>query len=231
MDFNELGYLDELMPSDFPQWEALLTNAIHFAQTSRQVQRAQYIYDSYVSWSGNVTVFLRPYTADIENRILSLIDENKLQANEVFILEAEDAAIYREDQLAKMNDSAASGGKYIVGLSANYSTASPNNPRATFAFNVAVPGTYIVFCRTIARTATYNSFFVGMDTTSYYPIWDIQTSDQWSWNYVKTRSTDSGPRVFDLSAGGHSIQFQQREYDSRLDKIIIVNYEKLMDNL
>jgi hypothetical protein len=137
------------------------------------------------------------------------------------VVEAESATV--RSPMAKQNDAGASGGQFVANTSAN---------AGYIRFNVNIPktGTYVVWGRVKAETDSNDSFYVSADSGAkdIYDTAEGKWSSSWQWTVVNGRGATGGPgaitpRKFTLSAGNHTLRFDGREANSRLDKILITD--------
>jgi hypothetical protein len=105
-------------------------------------------------------------------------------------------------------------------------STSKRHGSVSFDFSITEPGNYIIWARHLSPNGGHDSFFVSMDGIEA----DYQTTDTWSTNWQWTRvnletstGTTTDPRVFNLSAGTHSLTLRGKEAHCPLDKLIICN--------
>ena len=148
----------------------------------------------------------------------------------VLYLEAESGT--ETSPMVTGNDSLASAGSYIyVPNGSGYSTG-----RAVIPFSVPEAGSYAIWGRTIAPNTNDNSFFISVDTEvkddvvdatdQISTIWDVAISTIWTWNRVNMRTSPEGAvadRLFNLSAGPHTLYVSGREDGTELDRVLITN--------
>lgn len=99
--------------------------------------------------------------------------------------------------------------------------------KASFTFNISVPGNYIVKAILDAPDAGSNSVFINIDGEPADPtmIWDITPTQGFqertaSWRGNGTPDVNEfTPKVFTLSAGRHELLIRGRERNVRLDRI------------
>jgi hypothetical protein len=129
-------------------------------------------------------------------------------------------------QFVSADDALASGGKYLV------APAGSTAGKATFTFNVTVPGKYLVWGRVIAPADASNSFHASMDTDTVdndatdnvSTIWDLPISATWTWVKLNTRlAAGNADALLDLTAGSHTFYLNFREAASQLDRLIVTN--------
>jgi hypothetical protein len=135
-------------------------------------------------------------------------------------LEAEAGSLV--SPMTTSSNSLASGSQYI-------SSTSTNNGSAQYTVNITAPGTYILWGRVWAPSASADSFFVSVDggTEDIYDAAEGIWSDTWQWTRINGRNGGSplalNPRTFNLSAGNHIITFRAREANATLDKVLLTN--------
>jgi parallel beta-helix repeat protein len=118
--------------------------------------------------------------------------------------------------------STASGGVYV-------STNTANSGTVYYTVTVPVAGTYVIWGRVLAPLDTADSFFVSMDggAQDIYDVAEGKWSSKWQWTVVNGRGGGApnaiSQRRFTLTAGTHTIRFDGRELDTRLDKIELTN--------
>lgn len=107
----------------------------------------------------------------------------------------------------------------------NFIQIPPRRPRATeetgpsddgnavYRINVPTAGTYQLWARTWWYDSCGNSFFIVVDNR---PAVFIEGPTYQTWHWVK------GPRL-QLSAGQHTIRFQNREDGARMDQFMLIN--------
>jgi hypothetical protein len=121
------------------------------------------------------------------------------------------------------SDPLASAGQYVSSPTANSGTVS-------LTFNVPSAGTYYVWGRVLAPSASGDSLFVSMDggVEDVYDVAENVWSPLWQWTKVNGRGVTGipltlNPRTFVLTAGSHVIAFRMRDANSKLDRIFITN--------
>ena len=93
--------------------------------------------------------------------------------------------------------------------------------RVTFALNVPYTANYFLWARVKADDWTHNSFFVIMDAG---PAFHYEIQDgSWAWHWDAVHVVDQAPYIFSLAAGNHTLAFETREANARLDAIYLVN--------
>lgn len=136
-------------------------------------------------------------------------------------IQAERGVLSGEMQIFN-DDSDASGGKYIKPPGGD-----PGEGRALYQVYIKDPGEYVVWGRVHAPTADNNSFFFIMDDGEKL-TWDLNfREDTWYWDRVSDRGDgtegrpETDPVKFDLTAGLHTFIIEEREYNSKIDHIIL----------
>lgn len=136
------------------------------------------------------------------------------------VVEAESGLL--RGAMSQKNLASASGGKYV-------STNTANTGTLYVTVDVPVAGTYVIWGRVLAPLDTADSVFVTMDsgTQDIYDVAEGKWSSSWQWTVVNGRGGGApaaiSPRKFTLTAGKHTIRFDGRELDTRLDKIEVTN--------
>lgn len=117
-----------------------------------------------------------------------------------------------------MNDGDASGGKYVE-VPAEY----PDNDLAkvSLTFNIATESDFVVWGRVQSGDGNHDSFKVMMDQQSEI-IWHISGKYDWTWDQVYDAGGND-PIIFHLTAGTHTLKISNREWGSKLDKLIITD--------
>ncbi len=128
--------------------------------------------------------------------------------------------------MAAVQDVTATDGDYIY---------SPivNQGSATFNVDIPVAGTYVIWCRVIASGSTSESFLVSVDgeTPDIFDAAYSTASSTWQWAVVNGRNNiaplNLNPRTFALTSGLHTITFQTRDANVKLDRILIANDQRI----
>ena len=122
-------------------------------------------------------------------------------------------------------DSTASSGYYvwIPAEAGDITDPSQAGGSVSFTLNLPVAGDYVIWGRVRADSTTSdNSFFVSMDSGSNL-LWATPTGGSgWTWDLVKNQGS-TGPQVYALGAGTHTLVIKQREDGTKLDRILITN--------
>ena len=109
----------------------------------------------------------------------------------------------------------------------------------TLSFNVPVEDDYHVWCRVRGGSSSSDSIYIALDGATsddifhFYgapdPLTGSRSSD-WIWKKIfippptspaPTASTVLSPRVYSLTAGGHSFRFRAREQHAQIDRIVL----------
>jgi hypothetical protein len=133
--------------------------------------------------------------------------------------EAED--VPRTGSMQRGTDSSGASACYYVFDPVAYSGS-------TVTFDVTVPyaDNYYLWARAMGLDWDQNSFTVFVDTTEVRQFEIRPVGGQWTWGWHPVTAEIAGSpvvQVFPLSAGNHSIRFQSRERNARLDAIVLVN--------
>lgn len=105
---------------------------------------------------------------------------------------------------------------YYVSDSIGYSGS-----RVTFALSVPYTTNYFLWARVKADDWTHNSFFVAIDSGPNF-VYEIQDGS-WAWHWDPVHVVDQPPYVFSLTTGAHTLVFETREANTRLDALYLVN--------
>ncbi len=134
------------------------------------------------------------------------------------VVEAESYWSIQPSMTKVTGDSKASGGAYVWiplhrphGLQESGPTDTGN---ALYKFRVPRDGVYRLWARTFWHDSCGNSFFVIVDGKDKSWIGEDGTYQRWHW--VKGK-------LYRLSAGVHTIKFQNREDGARLDQFLFTN--------
>jgi hypothetical protein len=103
-------------------------------------------------------------------------------------------------------------------------TSPPTGPAgsAIFRFKVPKAGRYVIYGLVRAggpELGKSDSFFAGVDSGARL-TWDLRSGARLSWDAVHDRA-DTGPRVFDLAAGEHTLQLEVRERQAELARLLV----------
>lgn len=137
------------------------------------------------------------------------------------VAEAE-KALLRNGMTAKASTGGASGGSYV---SSNATNAG------SIYFNVDIPtaGTYVIWGRVYAFTDVNDSFIVSVDggEKDIYDVAEGLWAMKWQWTRLNGRGGGAPAaipqRKFTLTKGAHTIRFDGRDIDTKLDQILITN--------
>lgn len=129
--------------------------------------------------------------------------------------EAEDGVITPPMEILESPD--ASGGYYVA-------TDIFDQGGVTFTFSVPHDDYYYIHILAQAPDDGSDSYHVLIDG-SYSDVCDIlpRGHPQFNWDKVNGRYYYGDPRVFNLTAGLHTITFKGRETGAKLDKLVITN--------
>jgi hypothetical protein len=105
-------------------------------------------------------------------------------------------------------DSDASACTYVVSASANAGST-------TLTLSLPAAGVYAIWGRTRAADSGADSLFVTVDDGAEFQ-WNVPISSSWQWGVV-TDSLTGQRRLFELSAGIHTLRFRTREAGTALD--------------
>jgi hypothetical protein len=133
--------------------------------------------------------------------------------------EAED--VPRTGSMLRGTDSSGASACYYVFDPVAYSGS-------TVTFNVTVPyaDNYYLWARAMGLDWDQNSFTVFVDNTEVRQFEIRPVGGQWNWGWHRVTDEIAGSpvvQVFSLTAGSHTIRFQSREANTRLDAVVLVN--------
>jgi len=92
---------------------------------------------------------------------------------------------------------------------------------ADFEIEIEKSGDYVIWGRTLAPDENSNSFFVSVDE-GQDEIWEVQTSDDWTWDLVNVAGS-ADRRIFGLSSGSHTLKIKGMEVGAKLDMTLVTN--------
>ncbi|MGH7600999.1 MAG: hypothetical protein ACREOI_31965, partial [bacterium] len=146
---------------------------------------------------------------------------NPPAADDNIRLEAENALITAP--IETRNDPDAAAGKYIV-----YPAGQTVDASATLTFVIDQAGSYRVWTRSQKTGSQPGSWTISVDGGSdfTYDVFQGSTRSAWTWDLLSERrnnGTQIDPKILNLSAGTHTIEFKARWEDTRLDKILITS--------
>ena len=117
----------------------------------------------------------------------------------------------------------ASQGRYV-------SSSAYSSGAVSLNFSAPVSDVYVIWCRVLSPANNKDSFFVSVDggPEDIYDTAQGTWSSDWQWTVVNGRAGTNqpltlNPRTFSLAAGNHTVVFRDREYETKLDKIIVTN--------
>jgi lysophospholipase L1-like esterase len=136
-------------------------------------------------------------------------------------LEAEHAIV--QAPIETRNDPDAAGGKYIV-----YPIGQTVDASATLTFVLNKAGAYRVWTRSQKPGAQPGSWTISVDGGAdfIYDVFQGSTRNAWTWDLLSERHSNGSqidPKILNLTAGTHTIEFKARWEDTRLDKILITD--------
>ncbi|MFZ5515358.1 MAG: GDSL-type esterase/lipase family protein [Candidatus Zhuqueibacterota bacterium] len=117
-----------------------------------------------------------------------------------------------------LNDANASNGQYVE-VPQEY--ADDSAAKVVFQFTVAEAGNFVVWGRVKSAGDTHDSFKVIMDQQSEI-VWHISGKTNWTWDEVYIYAGED-PKIFYLSPGTHTLTIKNREWASKLDKVVITS--------
>jgi hypothetical protein len=128
--------------------------------------------------------------------------------------------------LQVVNDTTASGGKFIQAVPGKNSTgaAPASDGRASLSFTVPVAGLYKVWGLVQAPTTSHDSWWVRMDAAATFINWNgIPAGTAWHWAPVHDSTNGNQVVQFNLTAGTHTLELAYREDGTKLDRVLITN--------
>lgn len=120
------------------------------------------------------------------------------------------------------SDANAFSGQYVT-------TPTTDSGSDTITFNAPSAGNYVIWGRVLAPDSVLDSTYVSVDngTEQIYDMAEGTWSGSWQWSQVRQRLNNNPAtlqqRVFNLSAGSHTVKFRGREAGSKLDRVLITN--------
>ena len=133
-----------------------------------------------------------------------------------FDLESENATVTYPMQI--MTDAVASNGKYVE-VPQEY--ADDSSAKVAFSFNVAEEADFVIWGRVQSGDGYHDSFWVNVDEQADVK-WHISGNYDWAWKKVHDDNAYE-PVIFHLTAGPHTLYINNREWGSKLDKVIITS--------
>ncbi len=169
--------------------------------------------------------------ADAEIKFIATQGEATFSKSDEHIrLEAEAGVITAP--LITRSDTAASGGSYLV-----YPSPQAQAGSVVYAFEIKQSGTYYIWTRSLTPGATgHNSWTVSADggAAFTYDVFQNARSNTWAWDLLSERGSGTpdipqfDPKTYPFAPGMHTLVFEGRAHDTRLDKILLTsdpNYE------
>jgi len=161
---------------------------------------------------------MRRYTTPLAvTLIIALLITWAWAATVKIVVEGEDYATITPSMAKATGSTQASGGAYVqIPLRrphATTETGPADTGNCVYKINVPSAGTYQLWARTNWYDGCGNSFFIIVDSNPSSYITD-GTYGRWHW--VKGAQ-------YTLSAGQHTIRFQNREDGARLDQFLLTN--------
>jgi len=113
------------------------------------------------------------------------------------------------------SDPTASEGKYI-----KIAEGAGTSGEATFEFSVERNNDFYIWGRVYGPDGQHNSFHSSVGDSGQL-IWEIEPESDYTWQRMHDRdTTETG---HSLNVGNHELTIQYREYETRLDKILITS--------
>jgi hypothetical protein len=129
-------------------------------------------------------------------------------------LEAEDGVL---SEFVVEDSAEASGGQALLAPNV-FSDAMPGTARATYAFELAEAGDYILWGRVYAPDIHANRLWLQIDGGSWVK-WRISTGEAWFWDDVHDNAEYGTPLTFTLAAGVHELVIANAGPRARLDRL------------
>ncbi len=129
--------------------------------------------------------------------------------------------------LITRNDTSASGGAYLV-----YPNPQAAAGSTVYTFEIKKSGTYYVWTRSLTPGQTgHNSWTVSVDGAASftYDVFQNVRSNTWAWDLLSERGSGTpdlpqfDPKTYNLAIATHTLVFEGRAHDTRLDKILITS--------
>ncbi|MGB3799925.1 MAG: thrombospondin type 3 repeat-containing protein, partial [Lewinella sp.] len=136
-----------------------------------------------------------------------------------FWLEAECAAV--GDGWTTLLDADASNGEYVVFETGNSTNAPPEDVpanRVRFTVSDVQPGTYYIFARILAPSASDDSFYTRVNGGSWVR-WNSGISPDGFWNWYEFLLEQETNSQYVLTDGENTIDIAYRENGTQLDKL------------
>jgi hypothetical protein len=133
--------------------------------------------------------------------------------------EAED--VPRTGSMQRGTDSSGASACYYV-----YDPVAFSGSTVTFDVTVPYDDTYYLWARAMGLDWDQNSFTVFVDNTEVRQFEIRPVGGQWTWGWHPVTDEIAGNPVvqrFPLATGSHTIRFQSREANTRLDAVVLVN--------
>ena len=121
------------------------------------------------------------------------------------------------------SDPAAFAGQYVSVPSAATQTTPSTTGSTTVSFAVPSSGSYKVWGRVIAPADTDDSFWVRVDSGTWFQWNNIPLGGAWHWDDVHDATASNTPVTFSLAAGTHTVTFAYREDGTLLDRVLVTN--------
>jgi hypothetical protein len=137
------------------------------------------------------------------------------EASTGFYLEAEKGQLSGGFTIG--SDTSASAGACIEPPAGVASPDEPGSARARYTFDVATPGTYLIWARIRSPDASHNTFWFQLDGGRWF-LWRITTGEIWYWLPLHERASYGVPLEFDFVAGPHELNVANAVEGNRLDR-------------
>ncbi|NLG51415.1 MAG: hypothetical protein GX552_15015, partial [Chloroflexi bacterium] len=139
----------------------------------------------------------------------------RLNAGVAWESEAEDGTVAYP--MIVWEDPEALGGKFV------YCSHGWSEGMVTFTVNIETAATYYLWARVKGEGWTKNSFYVHMDDGDPIEYEIPQFGGDWVWGWDLVRPVDRAPVAFALEAGEHTLSFQVREPNAKLDRLLLTD--------
>ncbi len=129
----------------------------------------------------------------------------------------------------------ASHGEYVMAPLGTQSTAGASADTADhllFNFHLEENGLFKLWGRVITPTADDDSYWIRMDTSSTWIMWNsIPAGNNWHWDDVHNSNAGGTAVEFILDTGYHTLSICYREDGALLDKLLLTNTGLVPDGI
>jgi hypothetical protein len=131
-------------------------------------------------------------------------------------IEAEDGVL---DAFVIEDNAGASSGRALLAPDV-FSDELPGEARATYTFQLAASGDYILWGRVYAPDVDANRFWLQLDGGAWF-LWRISTGTVWYWDDVHDDREYGAALTFALEAGVHTLALANAGPGARIDRFYI----------